>query len=110
MPNTKVTAIAADLKSALLGIYGNKFKSLMLFGSHARGEAHKNSDIDFLVILKSARGKFSPGKEIERMNDAIYDIIIKHDETISVIPVSEEQYHNSSNPLYINVKNEGIAA
>ena len=33
-------------------------KKLTLFGSYARGEAKKNSDIDFLVEFKKGRGLF----------------------------------------------------
>lgn len=37
----------------LLGHYGSRLVGLTLFGSHARGEAGPDSDIDILVVLDS---------------------------------------------------------
>lgn len=110
MNSESIKNITSDLKQSLKAIYGDKLKNLMLFGSYARGEAHKNSDIDFLAVIDSQNISFNAGQEIDRMNDAIYEIVLKYDITISVIPVSEYQYLNSYNPLFVNVKNEGIAA
>lgn len=105
-----VKAVAADLKQALKKIYGDDLKNLILFGSYARGDAHKNFDIDLLAVIDSPPASFDPCEEIERMNDAIYEMVLKYDVAISVIPVSGYQYFNSPNPLFVNVKNEGIAA
>jgi len=105
-----IKKITDELKLSLKNIYGNRLKNLILFGSYARGEANKNSDIDFMAIIDSNISLFEPYKEIKKMNDAIYDMVLKYDIAISVIPVSEEQYLNSMNPLFTNVKNEGIAA
>ena len=33
--------------------FGNKVEEILLFGSHARGEANPQSDIDLLIVLKS---------------------------------------------------------
>ena len=33
-------------------------KKLALFGSYARGEAKKNSDVDFLVVFEKKRGGY----------------------------------------------------
>lgn len=41
-----------DLKRVL----GDRFVRLMLFGSHARGEASGESDVDVLVVLHGLRG------------------------------------------------------
>lgn len=106
-----VKAITTDLKQSLILIYGDKLKNLILFGSHARGDAHKNSDIDLLAIIEdSETDQFNACEEIDRMNDAIYEMVLKYDVAISVIPVSEHQYMNSPNPLFVNIKSEGIAA
>jgi predicted nucleotidyltransferase len=105
-----VKVITADLKQSLKLIYGDKLKNLILFGSYARGDAHKNSDIDLLAIIESKAAPFNACEEIDRMNDAIYEMVLKYDVALSVIPVSEHQYMNSPNPLFVNIKNEGIAA
>ncbi|MFN4857561.1 MAG: nucleotidyltransferase family protein [Pseudanabaena sp.] len=40
-----------ELKSALVKLYGDRLFSLILFGSHAKGEATSESDIDVMAVL-----------------------------------------------------------
>ncbi|WP_263363372.1 nucleotidyltransferase domain-containing protein [Pseudanabaena sp. UWO310] len=42
-----------ELKLGLKELYGDRLVKLILFGSHARGEANPDSDIDLLAVLKS---------------------------------------------------------
>jgi len=42
-----------ELKLGLKELYGDRLVKLILFGSHARGEANLDSDIDLLAVLKS---------------------------------------------------------
>ena len=42
-----------ELKIGLKELYGDRLVKLILFGSHARGEANLDSDIDLLAVLKS---------------------------------------------------------
>jgi predicted nucleotidyltransferase len=82
-------------------------KSIILYGSWARGDATEDSDIDVLIVLE---GRVIPGKEIDRMIDIITEINLKHGVLISVYPVSEEDYSTINSPLLINVRREGVPA
>jgi len=102
--------ITRELKQSLEGIYGERFKTLILFGSYARGEARANSDIDFLVVLDSKESDMNVYDEISKIGDAVYDLVLKYETAISVVPVSEEKYQYSIMPFIVNARNEGIAA
>lgn len=43
-----------DFKRIVKKKFGSQIKEIRLFGSKARGDWHKESDIDVLVVLKSA--------------------------------------------------------
>ena len=58
-----IQPLLADLRAALHALYGDRLTRLVLYGSHARGEAHDESDV--LVVLD---GPVQPGREIRRMN------------------------------------------
>lgn len=45
-----IAAVAPVLREAFLGAFGDRLVSLVLFGSVARGEARKDSDIDVIVV------------------------------------------------------------
>lgn len=89
----------------LKNLYGNQLKSLILFGSKARKESNKDSDIDLAVVLK---GIISQGKEIDRMIDIITDYNLNYNVLFSVYPVSEENFHNLKSPLLLNIRKEGV--
>lgn len=99
--------ILRDVKTDLRGLYGNRLRDVILYGSWARGEATADSDIDLAVVLQ---GQVSPGQEIDRMIDAITDLNLKHGILISVYPVSEESYATVRSPLLINIHREGVPA
>ena len=102
-----VKKIIKEFKAELERIYGEKLKSVILYGSWARNEATENSDIDLVVVFK---GDIIQGKEIDRMIDSITEINLKYNILISVYPVSEENYLTIKSPLLLNIRQEGIAA
>lgn len=55
--------------------YGNVIKSVVLFGSSARGSWHKESDIDVFIIVDDTKQKISPAVK-EQMEDE-FDVIAK---------------------------------
>lgn len=100
-----VDIILKEFKQELKSLYGERLNDIILYGSYARGEATKESDIDVMIILK---GSVTPGKEIDKMIDVITDINLKYETLISVFPVSNEDYLNVKSPILINVRREGI--
>jgi predicted nucleotidyltransferase len=102
-----VQTIIDEFKSELKRLYGPRLVKIILYGSWARGTATDDSDIDLIVVLE---GRFSPGREIDRMIDSITDLNLKYDTLISVVPVSNETYSHVDSPLMLNVRREGIPA
>ena len=58
----------------ILRYYGENLLGLAIFGSFARGENRKGSDLDLLIILKNA------GKRRIRIEEFIREIEMKHDD------------------------------
>ena len=56
--------LIGKLIEALKRKYGNKFISLVVFGSVARGEARKDSDVDLLLVIDSI-----PKRRLERQKE-----------------------------------------
>lgn len=95
-----------EMRQALKEIYGERLVRIMLFGSHARGEASPGSDIDALIVLK---GAVQPGEEIARTGGIAAELSLKNDVVISCTFVSAERYETEQSPLLINVRREGVA-
>lgn len=97
--------ILSEVKKELKKLYDDNLVDIVLYGSYARGDYNENSDIDLLVVLKNIK---SIGNEIDKIVDAIYDINLKYNTLISVVPVSYEDYKNINSPLLLNVRQEGV--
>jgi predicted nucleotidyltransferase len=97
--------ILLEVKSSLKSLYKENLVEIILYGSYARNDYNRNSDIDLLVILKKLE---SHGKEIDKIVDAIYDINLKYNTLISVVPISNDDYRSINSPLLLNVRKEGV--
>jgi predicted nucleotidyltransferase len=80
---------------------------VILFGSHARGDANKDSDWDILILVNKPKYERSMG-DIYR--DALFDIELDIEEIISPIIKSKDDWETRyvPTPLYQNIKEQGI--
>ena len=101
----EIRPILAELKREFEAIYGDRLVKLVLFGSHARGEATPDSDIDVLVVLK---GPVDDWQEIERTSRANADICLEHTVLIQRFFESEEWLQSGETSLARNVRREGV--
>jgi predicted nucleotidyltransferase len=102
-----IKKILRELKKGLTEIYGEQLKSVILFGSYARGTARPpDSDIDVLIVLK---GEFNYWEVDKRCSEFVAALCLENDVVISRKFASETVYANSKMPLYINVRKEGVA-
>jgi len=92
------------IKKVLQKIYDDRLSDVILYGSFAKNQAKQDSDIDLAVVLK---GMVNKPKEIDRIHDCLYDLMLESDESISVFPLSDKEIKNKSWPLYYHIKKEG---
>ena len=102
---TIIKPILNELKQELQALYGDRLVKLILFGSHARGEANPDSDIDLLAVLKSP---VSQVQEISYMSELSVKILLDYDELVSIIPMSEDRFNAKDVALLRNIQREGI--
>jgi predicted nucleotidyltransferase len=103
--STDIQPLLADLRAALEALYGDRLVRLVLYGSHARGDAHAESDVDVLVVLE---GPVQPGREIRRMGRVRTTLGLEYERPLSLLPVSVSEYQNRSSMWLQNVHQEGM--
>ena len=94
-----------QLEIGLREMYGGRYRGLVLYGSHARGEADAGSDVDLLLLLS---GAVEAGREIRRASALVSRLSLESDQVLSVIPVSAEDYYDSREPYLENARREGL--
>lgn len=100
-----ILPLVRRVKARLQALYGERLAGVYLYGSHARGEARPDSDVDVLVVL---HGEVDVWREIDRLVEATYDLEREAEELISVHPVSTERFTRGDVSLHRNVRREGI--
>lgn len=104
--NDQVTKIMTLLRERFEELYGNRLRQMILFGSHARGDAELESDIDVLVVLE---GSVNAYDEIERTGDIVSSISLNYNVVISCVFTDIERYITRQGPFLRNIRREGIA-
>ena len=88
--------------------FSEKYKSMYVYGSCARGDYTEYSDIDIFVLLDVRRENIS--EELGKFCELESDLNLENDVQIAVVAESLDYFNEwkDYNPLYINVLKEGI--
>jgi uncharacterized protein len=96
--------IGREIRSRLETALGNRLQGVVLFGSAARGEERRESDLDLMVLLEEP---VRLGKDLETIVDALYPVQLEIDAPIHAMPVSAKTFKAGEFGIYRNAKREG---
>lgn len=97
--------VASEAAAALRGLYGDRLATVVLFGSHARGDADPDSDIDLMVVFN---GPVEPWDELRRLDDLLWQLSFDHGITVSALPVSGEAWETGPAPVLVEARTNGV--
>ena len=100
-----MATITDKCKEALAGYYGERLAGLVLFGSAARGDADRESDLDLLVLLRRPVDYF---EELRTISDLLYPLQLDSERLISAKPAPADDFERGSIQLYRNAQREGV--
>jgi predicted nucleotidyltransferase len=103
----RVKSLMAKLKKGLVKLYGSRLKAVILFGSYARGDYNKNSDLDVLIVLDTYKSRW---EELVHSAKLASDLSLEYNVTISRTIMSEDQWEKGELPVLWNIRAEGIPA
>ena len=94
------------LKELLLANFPGQVLKVQVFGSKARGEAHKFSDIDMLVLIRQGDWRFRD--EVRSMS---FQVFQETGVDLSLVVMEEKKFAELAkwgSPFIRNVRREGI--
>ena len=89
-------------------IYGEKLRTVILYGSYARGDFRTDSDIDIMILVDLS------DDEIRLKGHMLSNLTIDYnfDNDLEIMPIVKNLDHFNkwlrSYPFYNNIKNEGV--
>lgn len=91
-------------------ILGNRVKRIILYGSYARGDYNKSSDIDIMILTDLTDEEII--KYRDEIIDIAYDIEWDNNFDIDISPlvknIDKFNYWLEALPFYMNVQREGV--
>lgn len=89
-------------------LYGRKLKTVILYGSYARGDFRPDSDIDIMILVDLEE------QEIKDKGHLLSDMTFEYnfDNNLTIMPIVKNLGHFNrwlrSYPFYYNIKKEGV--
>jgi predicted nucleotidyltransferase len=105
MPGPSLEVILQRLRQELARVLADQLEAVILYGSHARGEAQADSDIDVLVVVRS---EFDYGDLIQRTSAVVAALSLEYDVVISRAFASRKRFEQERSPFFLNVRREGV--
>ena len=103
---TKIPEPVSEFKKRVSAALGHNLVEMKLYGSYARGDFTKDSDIDILVTVRN----FNPEDEKKIWSEAL-EINLDYDVFITAIVMADSEFHSEKwrvLPFIKNVEREGM--
>jgi predicted nucleotidyltransferase len=104
----ELNIVLDEFTARIKSIFGNRLEKVILFGSYARGDYEKESDVDLMLLVRDGDA------EIHNMDriviNATGDIDLAHSLLLSPIIVNSDRFNRYVNdlPFYRSVLQEGV--
>ena len=109
IPNN-INNIIQYLVNGVNEILGNRVKKVILYGSYARGDFQKSSDIDIMILTDLEDEELIQYRD--KIWDFAYDVEFENNFDITLSPlvknIDKFNYWLNAMPFYMNVQKEGV--
>lgn len=95
--------VVAAVKRRLPETLGDNLREVILFGSRSRGQAHPDSDYDFLVLVDRWLQTLE-----DQVDDIAYEMLDCHGAVVTIFVEESAHFERKRHePLFCNIRMEG---
>ncbi len=106
----KVNETINEFVHGVYEILGNRVKKIILYGSYARGDFNKNSDIDIMILTDLSDDEIV--KYRNKISHLAFDVEWNNNFDVYLSPlvknINKFNYWLEALPFYMNVQKEGV--
>jgi len=106
MNQKRLQTILAKIKSDVSGVFNDDLAQAILFGSHARGDDHSDSDIDLLLVL--ARNDGPTDFEKKKLREISDSVFLEFDTVVQMFSIPGHLYRPEASLFLRTIDREGI--
>jgi predicted nucleotidyltransferase len=100
--------LTKKIQQAAKDVLGDRLEKIILFGSHARGDHHADSDIDFFILANVPQEEANGWRQAIRNRlpgiDLEFDLVV----CLHVVGSNTFNRYRDILPFYRNVMQEGV--
>ncbi len=104
LPSLQTNPALIKFYALLSATYGERLERVVLYGSHARGDAKADSDYDIAVFLRNLGDRWA---ESDKIAEIATEVLQETGEVIHAMPYAEGAYRERS-PLMHEIRREGL--
>lgn len=105
-----INKIICEFITGVNDILGDRVKKIILYGSYARGDFNRSSDIDIMILTDLTDDEISEYRD--KILDYVYDIEWNNNFDIDLSPIIKNidkfNYWLEALPFYMNIQKEGV--
>ena len=104
----EVNQIVGELRDGVSAMFAQEQMETIVFGSYARGDAEKDSDIDVLFLVDASREKIM--ERNWKLGELAAELLMKYGVLVSPIVENREYFYSNAEvlPFFRNVDREGV--
>lgn len=103
-----VSLLLEGYRKSVTNIFNGRLNKMILYGSYARGDYRKDSDIDVMILADVQPEEVS--HYADKVYDITYDFEMKYDMEINPLVQSTQTYSKWKNvyPFFVNIEKDGV--
>ncbi len=108
MPSN-INIVINEFTKRVRELLGDRIKKIILYGSYARGDYNKKSDVDIMILTDLTYEEIEIYRD--KISDIAFDIELEKGIIISPVIKNIDKFNARVNviPFYTNVQKEGVA-
>ncbi len=103
-----VSVLLEGYRQSVIKIFGGRFNRIILYGSYARGDYGRDSDIDVMILADVRPEEIS--HYADKVYDLTYDFEVRYGMEINPLVQSMQIYNQWKNayPFFKNIEEDGV--